>query len=222
MIECRLDLLDGKDNLEVWILNIKNFDLAAVILLAFLASFSCTAASGQLPSMTDLTVSTVKEEYGKWMVEFNWSDMDEYDRSVAHGDSTSGKTAIHTDTLTLASSLDRSKAIKVSVITYSQSDPSHVNISSMATMANNTLASSDVCQDINISERLIEGRTGVSASGQKCGTGMTVYAAAYPLLYHLDRPDGVLPSDAMALILSTYDGEVTERFINSIKIVQIK
>ena len=55
--------------------------------------------------MTDLTVATIKEEYGKWMVEFNWSDMDEYDRSIAHGDSTSGKTAIHTDTLTLASSL---------------------------------------------------------------------------------------------------------------------
>lgn len=79
-------------------MNIKNFGRAAIIILAFSASFSWPAASGQLPSMTDLTVATVKEEYGKWMVEFNWSDMDEYDRSVAHGDSTSGKTAIHTDT----------------------------------------------------------------------------------------------------------------------------
>ncbi|MDD1735902.1 MAG: hypothetical protein LUQ21_00350 [Methanothrix sp.] len=172
--------------------------------------------------MTDLTVAAVQEEYGKWMVEFNWSDMDEYDRSVAHGDSTSGKTAVHTDTLTLASSLDRSKAIKVSVITYSQSDPSHVNMNSMTAMANNTLASLDVCQDINIVERLIEGRTGISASGLKCRTGKMVYAAVYPVLYHLDRPDGVLPSDAMGLILSTYDREVTERFVNSIKITQIK
>ncbi|MDD1760011.1 MAG: hypothetical protein LUQ44_05340 [Methanothrix sp.] len=203
-------------------MNIKIFGLAAIILLAFLASFSWPAASGQLPSMTDLTVAAVQEEYGKWMVEFNWSDMDEYDRSVAHGDSTSGKTAVHTDTLTLASSLDRSKAIKVSVITYSQSDPSHVNMNSMTAMANNTLASLDVCQDINIVERLIEGRTGISASGLKCRTGKMVYAAVYPVLYHLDRPDGVLPSDAMGLILSTYDREVTERFVNSIKITQIK
>ena len=172
--------------------------------------------------MTDLTVATIKEEYGKWMVEFNWSDMDEYDRSIAHGDSTSGKTAIHTDTLTLASSLDRSKAIKVSVITYSQSDPSHVNMSSMTALANKTLADSDVCQDINTSERLIEGRMGIFTSGLKCRTGKMAYAVAYPVLYHLDRPDGVLPSDAMGLILSTYDREVTERFVNSIKIIQIK
>ena len=203
-------------------MNIKIFGLAAIILLAFLASFSWPSASGQLPSMTDLTVAAVQEEYGKWMVEFNWSDMDEYDRSVAHGDSTSGKTAVHTDTLTLASSLDRSKAIKVSVITYSQSDPSHVNMNSMTAMANGALASLDVCQDINIVERLIEGRTGISASGLKCRTGKMVYAAVYPVLYHLDRPDGVLPSDAMGLILSTYDQEVTERFVNSIKITQIK
>jgi len=203
-------------------LNITNFGRAAIVLLAFSASFSWPAASGQLPSMTDLTVATVKEEYGKWMVEFNWSDMDEYDRSIAHGDSTSGKTAIHTDTLTLASSLDRSKAIKVSVITYSKSDPSHVNMSSMAALANKTLTDSDVCQDINTSERLIEGRKGISASGLKCRTGTMVYAVVYPVLYHLDRPDGVLPSDAMGLILSTYDREVTERFVNSIKIIQIK
>ncbi len=203
-------------------MNITNFARAAVILLAFSASFSWPVALGQLPSMADLTVAAVQEEYGKWMVEFNWSDMDEYDRSVAHGDSTSGKTAIHTDTLTLASSLDRSKAIKVSVITYSKSEPSHVNMSSMTALANSTLASLDVCQDINISERLIEGRTGVSASSLKCRTGKMAYAMVYPVPYHLDRPGGVLPSDAMGLILSTYDREVTERFVNSIKIIQIK
>ena len=203
-------------------MNIKIFALAAIFILASLACSFCPTASAQVPSMTDLTVGTVNEEYGKWMVQFNWSDMDEYDRSVAHGDSTSGKTAIHTDTLTLASSLDRSKAIKVSVITYSKSDPSHVNMSSMTALANKTLADSDVCQDINTSERLIEGRMGIFASGLKCRTGKMAYAVAYPVLYHLDRPDGVLPSDAMGLILSTYDREVTERFVNSIKIIQIK
>jgi len=203
-------------------LNITNFGRAAIIILAFSASFSWPAASGQLPSMTDLTVATVKEEYGKWMVEFNWSDMDDYDRSIAHGDSTSGKTAIHTDTLTLASSLDRSKAIKVSVITYSKSDPSHVNMSSMTALANSTLADMDVCQDIDMTDRTIEGRKGISASGRKCSTGKMVYVAAYPVTYHLDRPGGVLSSDAVGLILSTYDREVTERFLASVKIMQIK
>jgi len=220
MIGYELDLLNG-NILEVLILNIRNLNFLAMILFAFLASSSWPAA-GQFPSMTDLTVASVKEEYGKWMVEFNWSDMDEYDRSVAHGDSTSGRTAIHTDALSLASSSDRSKAIKVSVITYSQSDPSHVNASSMAALANSTLTKSGVCQDISITERLIEGRKGVSASGQKCPTGEMVYVAVYPVLYHLDRPGGVLASDAVGLIQSTYDPEVTERFLNSVKIIQIK
>lgn len=220
MIGDELDLLNG-NILEVLILNIRNLNFLAMILFALLASFSWPA-EGQFPSMTDLTVASVKEEYGKWMVEFNWSDMDEYDRSVAHGDSTSGRTAIHTDALSLASSSDRSKAIKVSVITYSRSDPSHVNASSMAALANSTLDRSNVCQDISITERLIEGKKGVSASGYKCPTGEMVYAAVYPVLYHLDRPGGVLASDAMGLILSTYDPEVTERFLNSVKIIQIK
>lgn len=220
MIGYELDLLNG-NILEVLILNIRNLNFLAMVLFAFLASFSWPA-EGQLPSMTDLTVASVKEEYGKWMVEFNWSDMDEYDRSVAHGDSTSGRTAIHTDALTLASSSHRSKAIKVSVITYSRSDPSHVNASSMAALANSTLTRSGVCQDISITDRLIECRKGVSASGYKCPTGEMVYVAVYPVLYHLDRPGGVLASDAMGLILSTYDPEVTERFLNSVKIIQIK
>ena len=190
--------------------------------LPFLLFLSILPAEGQFLSMTDLTVSAVQEEYGKWMVQFNWSDMDDYDTSVAHGDSTSGKTAIHTDTLTLASSLDRSKAIKVSVITYSKSDPSHVNMSSMTALANSTLADMDVCQDIDMTDRTIEGRKGISASGRKCSTGKMVYVAAYPVTYHLDRPGGVLSSDAVGLILSTYDREVTERFLASVKIMQIK
>jgi len=200
---------------------IRNFRFMAVILFAFLTSFSWPAA-GQLPSMTDLTVEDVKEECGKWMVEFNWSDMDKYDRSESHSDSTSEKAAIHTDALTLVSSSDRSKTMKVSVITYSRSDPSHVNISGLTDLANSTLAKSDVCQDIEISERLMEGRTAISASGEKCSTGEMVYVAVYPVSYHLDKPGGVLASDAVGLILSTYDEEITERFLNSVKIIQIK
>jgi hypothetical protein len=212
MIECKLNHLNGK---IIWR---PGFEYQEFL-------FGSRHSSGFLGIIflaCRIRTAPQHEEYGKWMVEFNWSDMDEYDRSVAHGDSTSGKTAVHTDTLTLASSLDRSKAIKVSVITYSHSDPSNVNMRSMTALANKTLADSDVCQDINTDERLIEGRTGIFASGLKCRTGKMIYAAVYPVLYHLDRPGGVLPSDAMGLILSTYDREVTERFVNSIEIVQIK
>ncbi len=191
-----------------------------MLLLLFLSILP--AAPGQLPSNTDLTVMTVNEECGKWMIEFNWSDMDEYDSSVAHSESTSGKTGVQTDALTLASSSHRSKALKVSVIMYSRSDPSQINMSSMTALANSTLAKSDVCQEINLTERLIEGRRGISASGQKCTTSEPVYVAVYPVGYHLDRPGGVLASNAIGLILSTYDGEVTERFLNSVKITQIK
>lgn len=192
----------------------------ALLLLLFLSILP--AVQGQLPSITDLTVMNVNEECGKWMIKFNWSDMDEYDSSVAHSDSTSGKTAMQTDALTLASSSDKSRVLKVSVIMYSQNDPSQINKSSMIALANSTLTRSGVCQEINLTERLIEGRKGIYASGQKCTTGEAVYVAVYPVLYHLDRPGGVLASDAMGLILSTYDREVTERFLNSVKITQIK
>jgi hypothetical protein len=49
-----------------------------------------------------------------------------------------------------------------------------------------------------------------------------IYAAVYPVTYNLDRPDGVLKSDALGVILSTYDMDDTVRFLDSVKIVQIK
>ncbi|MEI8004046.1 MAG: hypothetical protein WCG94_06885, partial [Methanothrix sp.] len=169
--------------------------------------------------MDELAVTSVSEDCGKWKVSFNWSDMDDYKSSLSHGDSTSGKVAIATDALTLASTSGNAKILKVSVIMYSQSDASLISQSSLMALANGTLTKSKVCKEINVTERVIDGRSGIFASGLMCPMNEPVYVAVYPLDYHLDRPGGVLASNAIGLILSTYDLEATERFINSVKIV---
>ena len=191
-------------------------------MLLWLALLFFPAAAGQISSMDDLTVTSLSEECGKWNVNFNWSDMDDYKSSVSHGESVSGRAAVETDALTMASSSDMSRFLRISVMMYSRRDPAQINTSSMTALANSTLVRSKVCEEINLAERSIDGRPGVFAQGQKCPTGEMVYVAVYPVEYHLDRPGGVLESDALGLILSSYDREVTERFINSVKIVQIK
>jgi hypothetical protein len=133
-----------------------------------------------------------------------------------------GKTAIATDALTLASPSDKTKILKVSVIMYSKDDASLINQSSLMALANGTLTKSKVCKDINVTKRVIDGRSGIFARGLKCPMNEPVYIAVYPVEYHLDRPGGVLASTAVGLILSTYGQEATERFINSVKIRQIK
>ena len=172
--------------------------------------------------MDELSVTSVSEDCGKWKVAFNWSEMDEYKSSVSHGDSTLGKTAIATDALTLTSPSDKTKILKVSVIMYSKEDASLINQSSLMALANGTLTKSKVCKEINVAERVIDGRSGIFARGLKCPMNEPVYVAVYPVEYHLDRPGGVLASTAVGLILSTYNQDATERFINSVKIVQIK
>ena len=177
---------------------------------------------GQGSMMDELAVTSVSEDCGKWKVSFNWSEMDEYKSSVSHGDSTTGKVAISTDALTLVSASDKAKILKVSVIMYSKSDASFTNNTSMMALANSTLTKSKVCKEINVTEKVIQGRSEIFASGLKCPMGEPVYVAVYPVEYHLDRPGGVLESNAVGLILSTYNQEATERFINSVRIVQIK
>jgi len=172
--------------------------------------------------MDELAVTSVSEDCGKWKVNFNWSEMDEYQSSVSHGESTSGKVAIATDALTLTSTSDKSRILKVSVIMYSKNDGSLINQSSMMALANSTLTKSKVCKDINVTKMVIDGRLGISAYGLKCPMNEPVYVAVYPVEYHLDRPGGILASTAVGLILSTYSQESTEQFINSVKIVQVK
>ena len=194
-----------------------------LFLLGLALSMALLLTMQGLGSMMDeLAVTSVSEDCGKWKVSFNWSEMDEYESSVSHGDSTSGKVAIATDALTLASASDKAKILKVSVIMYSKSDASLINQSSLMALANGTLTKSKVCKEINVTERVIDGRSGIFASGLKCPMNEPVYVAVYPVEYHLDRPGGILASNAVGLILSTYNQEATERFINSVKIVQIK
>ena len=172
--------------------------------------------------LDELAVTSVSEDSGKWKISFNWSEMDGSKSSVSHGDSTSGKVAIATDALALASVPDNVNILKVSVIMYSKNDASQTNGTSMMALANTTLVKSKVCKEINVVERIIDGRSGIFAKGLKCPMNVPVYVAVYPVDYHLDRPGGVLASNAVGLILSTYGREATERFINSVKIVQIK
>lgn len=172
--------------------------------------------------MDELAVTSVSEECGKWMINFNWSEMDEYKSSISHGDSASGKVAIATDALTLESASDKSKILKISVIMYSKNDASLISQSSLIDLANNTLTKSKVCKNISVTERLIDRQSGIFGSGLKCPINEPVYVAVYPVEYHLDRPGGILPSTAVGLILSTYGQEATERFVNSVKVLQLK
>lgn len=172
--------------------------------------------------MDELSVSSLTRDCGKWRINFSWSDMDECGISVSHGDSASGKVAIATDTLTLKSSSDKSKVLKISVITYSRKDASLINRSSLMDLANGTLIKSKVCKDINIIERVIDGQPGIFESGLMCPMNEPVYVAVYPIEYHLDRPGGILESTAVGLILSTYGTEATERFIDSVRVLQLK
>jgi len=172
--------------------------------------------------MDELAVTSFSEYCGKWMVHFNWSEMDDYKSSVSHGDSASGKVAVATDALTLESTSDKAKILKVSVIMYSKRDASLISHAGMMDLVNGTLAKSKVCKGIYVAERVIDGRPGINAHGLKCPTNETVYVAVYPIEYNMYRPGGVLTSSALGLILSTYDREATQRFINSVKIVQLK
>jgi hypothetical protein len=181
-----------------------------------------STAQGQGFMMDEISVSSLSRDCGKWRINFNWSDMDECGTSVSHGDSTSGKVAIATDALTLESKSDKYKVLKISVVMYSRKDASLINRSSLMELANGTLTKSKVCKDINLTERVIDGQHGIFGGGLKCPMNEPVYVAAYPIEYHLDRPGGILESTAVGLILSTYGTEATERFIDSVRVLQLK
>ncbi len=176
-------------------------------------------SGGQASIMSDIGVTSVSEDCGKWKISFNWSEMDLYGSSVYHSESTSGRVKVSTDTLTMTSS-DKTKVVKVSIIAYSQRGAAPTNSSSMMALANETLSKSNVCGKINAVERQIDGLLGAFASGVKCPLGEPVYVAVFPVNYHLDRPAGVLASDGLGIVLSTYDQEIVDRLINSIKIEQ--
>ena len=174
----------------------------------------------QASSMGDMDVYRATEDFGKWIVSFNWSEMDSYKTSISHGDSESGGVKISTDTLIMTSSAEKEKVVKVAVMQYSSRDASLVKANHLMSLANETLSRSGVCGGSKTAMRSMDGKPGVFVSGIKCSSGDPIFAAAYPVDYHFDRPGGVLASDAIGVILSTYDQETTERLISSIKIEQ--
>jgi hypothetical protein len=192
----------------------------SLILLLCLTLFPLSSVQASV--MDDVSIIHVAENFDKWKISFNWSEMDAYKRSESQGNSESGGVKTLVDTLVIASSDDNKKVMKVSVIMYSKGIASQVSSSGMMAMANESLSKSGVCGNVSVENRTINGHPGISASGAKCPLGEPVYAAVFPVSYHLDRPGGILNSNALAVVLSTYDLEKTDRFINSVKIEQIK
>jgi len=186
----------------------------------FILCLMMLIAAVHAQTMGDVAVSTISADAGQWKVSFNWSEMDEYSKSVSHGDSVSGKVKISTDATIITSSADKSKVIKITVMKYSSKDPGLVNSSSQTKLAKDSLSKSGVCADIATKNGTIDGKPAIIASGIKCLTGETIYAAVYPLDYRFDRPGGILGSNALGLILSTYGQKETERLFNSVKIEQ--
>jgi hypothetical protein len=171
-------------------------------------------------TLVDDALSTVSEDTGPWRLSFNWSVMDEYGKSVSHGDSKSGNVKISTDAITMTSSADKAKVIRITIMKYSSKDPGLVNLSSQIKLAKDSLSKSGVCADIIMENRTIDGRPAIVASGIKCLNGETIYAAVYPIDYRFDRPGGILGSNAMGLIISSFGQQATERLLDSIRIEQ--
>ena len=182
--------------------------------------FVMLAALVHAQTIGDMAVSIVSENAGQWRVSFNWSEMDEYSKSVSHGDSQSGKVKIATDAIIITSSADKAKVIKIAIMKYSSKDPDLFNSSSQIKLAKDALTKSGVCADITLINRTIDGKPAIVASGIKCLNGETIYSAVYPVDYRFDRPGGVLGSNALGVILSSYGQKATERLFDSVKIEQ--
>jgi hypothetical protein len=173
-----------------------------------------------LAAIDDMSVSSTAEACGKWTVSFDWSDMDDYKKSLSHSDNEAGRVKIATDTMILTSAYDADKVLKIAVTKYSERDDSLVNSASMKKLANETLAKSKVCGENTLSERTIAGKSGILEIGKRCADGESVYVAVFPVDYCFDGPGGSLLSSAVAVISSNFKPETTERLINTIKIAQ--
>jgi hypothetical protein len=126
-------------------------------------------------------ISHVSEQCGKWTVSFNWSDAQDYLKSVSHMDSETGGARIYTDMLTLISNADPTRAIKISISKYSRWDASLAKQSNLMNLANGTLSQSGSCKSIRSSGRIIDGKPGAFARGSECKGGKVNYAAAYAI-----------------------------------------
>lgn len=171
-------------------------------------------------SRSDLGVFRASEQCGKWMVSFNWSNLDEYKKSVSHGDSEASGVKVATDTLIMTSTSPPERMVKIAVMKYSARDSSLVNSSILMIRANEALSKLKVCKNLSSAARMIDDRPAAVVSGARCSDSEPVYVAVYPVSYYFDKQGRALESDALGIIVSTYDLETTERLINSIKIEQ--
>jgi hypothetical protein len=188
--------------------------------LAFIPFIVLLFLPAVLGSISDPGVSMVSEQCGDWRVSFNWSDIDEYQRSTSHGNSESGGVKVSTDTLNITSVAKPNQTVKIAIMKYSSRDKALVNTSILMVRADEALSKYGICRKLSASARMIDGRPAAFVSGAKCSDEGDVYVAAYPVSYYFDKQGRALRSDALGVIVSTFDSEVTERLIDSIKIEQ--
>jgi len=175
-----------------------------IVLMVLLAMVNAVEAS----------VSHVSEQCGRWTVSFDWSDTDGYAKSVSQADNEDKKVKIYTDTLTLISDEDPLKTIKISIMKYSKWNSSLAEQSNLMNLANNALIKSGSCKDIRVSAGEIGGNPGMVGSGSGCKNGQILHVA----VYCVDGSSPAIAPSTLAIILSTYDQDSTDRLVNSVHI----
>jgi hypothetical protein len=167
-----------------------------------------------LTGVVEGSVSHVSEQCGRWTVSFDWSDADGYSKSVSQADNEDNKVKIYTDTLTLKSDEDPLKTIKISIMKYSKWNSSLAKQSNLMNLANSTLIKSGSCKDIRVSTGEIGGNPGVVGSGLECKNDKILHVA----VYCVDGSSPAIAPSILAIILSTYDQDSTDRLVNSMHI----
>jgi hypothetical protein len=167
-----------------------------------------------LVGAVEASVSHVSEQCGRWTVSFDWSDTDGYSKSVSQADNEDKKVKIYTDTLTLTSEEDPLKTIKISIMKYSKWNSSLAKQSNLMNLANSTLIKSGVCKDTQLSIAKIDGKNGVVANGLECNGGKILNVA----VYCVDGSNPAIAPSVLAIILSTFDNDSTDRLVNSVHI----
>src|SRR5271157_3969796 len=162
-----------------------------------------------LVGAVEASVSHVSEQCGRWTVSFDWSDADGYLKSVSQADNEDNNVKIYTDTLTLKSDDDPLKTIKISIMKYAKWNSSLSKLSNLMNLANSTLIKSGSCKDIRVSIGEIDGKTGVVGSGLVCNSGKILHDA----VYCVDSSSPAIPPSTLAIILSSYDQDSTDRLV---------
>jgi len=195
--------------------------MRAIIALAVLAILSWVMVPVSLGTQVDLGLSRVYEQCNQWSISFEWNGPEDYSRSVSHSTSEAGgiggqKTS--TDTLTLVSSSDFSKIIKVVMTQFPSEDPLLQDFASLSNKALKAASSSGGCSNVTCSAREIDGNRGVFVIGEGCKDDGKYYSAVYPLNLGLDKSKKVTTSDILITFTSTFDRDTTETFLDTVHI----